>query len=421
VSPENQHAKDRKTTMMYNFRLFWRMAYRSFFQSKGTYAQLTPRRLAFILLFYSVWPAWALFTWLCFHLDDLIFPAYKQQPIEKPLFILGNFRSGSTFLHRLLSRDSDTFTSLRTWDIFLMPSITQRMIFRGLARIDRVFGSPLVNALKSIDKRSLGQVRIHKISLFEPEEDENILLHAWSTFFVSLLFPFLDELPPYQFFDDAIPAAEKKRIMGFYRSCLQRHLYALGGKRYFAAKNPAFSAKIETLLDFFPDARILYLARNPLDMLPSTISWLSYAWHIFSQPPEKYLYRDQVLALTKYWYHHPLAVLDENPSPRHMILNYDDLIRWPEQVIRGFYEQFGYAESTGLERIIQEAIDETRTHHSDHVYKLEEMGFSREEIVREFDDIFERFNFDRRDPDQPVDLSDSVIPVIAAEMPLPGD
>jgi hypothetical protein len=407
--------------MMYNFRLFWRMAKRSFFKSNGTYGKLTRKRFLFLLLFYSVWPGWAVFTWLCFHLDDLIFPAYKQQPLEKPLFILGNFRSGSTFLHRLLSRDSATFTSLRTWDIFLMPSITQRMIFRGLARVDRVFGSPLVNLLKSIDQRSLGQVRIHKISLFEPEEDENILLHAWSTFFVSLLFPFLDDLPPYQFFDDAIPAAEKKRIMGFYRSCLQRHLYATGGKRYFVAKNPAFSAKIETLMEFFPDARILYLARNPLDMLPSTISWLSYAWHVFSQPPEKYLYRDQVLALTKYWYRHPLAVLDKNPSPHNMILNYEDLIRWPEQVIRSFYEQFGYAESSGLEKIIQEAIEETRTHHSDHVYHYEEMGFSHEEIVREFDDIFARFNFDRREPGQPVRLDETILPVIAAEVPLAGD
>ena len=407
--------------MMYNFRLFWRMAFRSFFQSKNTYGKLTRKRLIFLLIFYAAWPAWAVFTWLCFHLDDLLFPAYKQQPLEKPLFILGNFRSGSTFLHRLLSRDSATFTSLRTWDIFLMPSLTQRKLFRGLARIDRVFGSPLVNMLKGIDQRSLGKVRIHKISLFEPEEDENILLHAWSTFFISLLFPFLDDLPPYQFFDDAIPADEKKRIMGFYRACLQRHLYATGGKRYFVAKNPAFSAKIETLMEFFPDARILYLARNPLDMLPSTISWLSYAWHVFSEPQEKYMYRDQVLALTKYWYHHPLDILDKNPSPRHMILNYEDLIRWPDQVIRSFYGQFGYAESSGLEKIIHEAIEETRTHHSDHVYKYEEMGFSHEEILREFDDIFERFNFDRREPNQPARLDETILPVIAAEVPLTGD
>ena len=48
-------------------------------------------------------------------------------------------------------------------------------------------------------------------------------------------------------------------------------MYATG-KKYFVAKNPAFSPKIATLMEFFPDARIIYLVRNPLDMLPSTIS-----------------------------------------------------------------------------------------------------------------------------------------------------
>lgn len=403
--------------MTYNFRLFWRMAARSFFGSKNTYAELTRKRVLFLALFYTVWPVWGLFTWFCFFLDDILFPAYKQQPIEKPLFILGNFRSGSTFLHRLLSRDAGMFTSLRTWDIFLMPSITQRRLFHFLAQVDGLFGSPLVRLLHGLDKRSLGKVRIHKISLFEPEEDENILLHNFSTFFVSFLFPFLDDLPPYQFFDDALPAAEKAGVMKFYRACIQRHLYATGA-RHYVAKSPAASAKIAALKEYFPDARILYLARNPLDMLPSTISWLSYAWHMFSAPAEKYLYRDKVLALTKYWYHHPLAVMDSNPSPADMIVNYDDLIRWPEQVIRSFYEQFGYHESDGLEQIINAAVEETHSYRSDHVYHYEEMGFSREEILREFEDIFERFNFDRREPGQP---EPEVVPVFQAEIPLAAD
>ena len=406
--------------MTYNFRLFWRMTVRSFFQSKNTYGTLTRKRITFLIIFYTVWPIWSLFTWLCFLLDDLIFPGYKKQAVEKPLFILGNFRSGSTFVHRLLSRDSATFTSLRTWDIFLMPSITQRRLFRFLAKVDHFFGSRLVKSLKSIDKQSLGKVRIHKISLFEPEEDENILLHAWSTFFVSFMFPFLDDLPPYQFFDDALPDKEKKRIMSFYRACIQRHIYATGGKLHFVSKSPASSAKIESLLEFFPDARILYLVRNPLDMLPSTISWLSYAWNVFSEPGQKYLYRDQVLALTKYWYHHPLNVLDQNPSPTNIILNYDDLIRWPDQFIRTAYEQFGYSNSRGLEKIIKAAIKETEAFQSDHVYHYEEMGFSHEEILREFDDIFERFNFDRRNPGVAAP-SQAVMPVFSAEMPLAGD
>lgn len=407
--------------MMYNFGLFWRLTVRSLLGAANTHGKLTRKRILFLLLFYTVWPVWSIFTWLCFLLDDVLFPDYKQQAVEKPLFIIGNFRSGSTFLHRLLSRDSARFTSLRTWDIYLMPTITQRKMFRLMARIDRYFGSPVVTSLKNFDKQSLGQVRIHKISFFEPEEDENILLHAWSTYFIGFLFPFLEDLPPYHYFDVAMPAEEKKRIMQFYRSCLQRHLYASGGKLHFASKSPAFSPKIESLIEFFPDARILYLARNPLDMLPSTISWLSYAWHVFSEPDEKYLYRDFVVKMAKHWYDYPLEVIDKNPSANKMILNYDELIRFPEQVIRRIYEQFGYEKSPRLEKIISEAIAETLLFKSDHVYRYEEMGLNREEIVREFKPIFERFNFDTRDPNISPPKFENVLPVFSAEIPVAGD
>src|ERR1022692_3425797 len=179
--------------MIYNFSLFWRVSVRSFCQSANTHGALTRKRMIFLLLFYSFWPAMAIFAWSCFLLDDLFFPAYRNQPVEQPLFILGNFRSGSTFLHRLLARDATTFTSLRTCDIFLMPSITQRRLFHGLGRIDAWLGAPLAKLLKRFDDRFLGRVRIHKIGLFEPEEDEMILMYAWSSLFVGFLFPFLEE------------------------------------------------------------------------------------------------------------------------------------------------------------------------------------------------------------------------------------
>ncbi len=386
--------------MTYNFRLFWRMAYCSIFRASNTHGQLKPKRIFFLLLFYTVWPAWTVFTWLCFGLDDLLFPGHKTQPVERPLFILGNFRSGSTFLHRLLSRDTSNFTSLRTWDIFITPSITQRKISQFFDRIDNFFGAHLKRFLLNIDQRSLGQVRIHRISLFEPEEDENILLHAWSTYFVAVLFPFLDELPPYQFFDEKIPAEERQRIMAFYKSMVQRHLYATGAK-HFVSKNPAFSAKIETLLDAFPDANIIYLARNPLDMLPSTISWLSYAWNVFSVPLEPHPFRQQVVNFTQYWYRHPLQVIDRLKSPNHLIISYDDLVSQPEAVIRNFYTLFGYPQQENLEWIVAQAVADTQNHISDHYYSYVQMGFTRQQIVDTYRDIFERFGFDQREADSP--------------------
>ena len=379
-----------------NFRLFWRTTYRSFFDSKHTPARLTRKRLIFLLLFYAVWPIGQLIHWFCFFLDDILFPGYKTQKIEKPLFILGNLRSGSTFLHRLLSRDSETFTSLTTWDIYLTPSVAQKKMTQFFARLDKKLGGHLHRLLHEFDRRTLGQFKIHRISFFQPEEDENILLHVWDSFWVSFLFPFMDEMPNYQHFDEALSPEHKRRIMTFYRSMLRRHMYATG-KKYFVAKNPAFSPKIETLLEFFPDARIIYLARNPLDMLPSTVSWINYARRVFTDPKEKYLYLDEIMDFTQHWYRYPLRYLDAHPSPRHLILNYDDLIQRPEYVIRAFYEQFGYPDKPGLDKIVDAAVKETLSFNSDHVYSYREMGFTRQQIVETYADIFDRFGFDKRE------------------------
>jgi omega-hydroxy-beta-dihydromenaquinone-9 sulfotransferase len=385
--------------MSFNFRLFWRTTYRSLFASENTPARLTRKRIIFLLLFYTVWPIGQLIHWLCFFLDDIFFPGHKTQLIEKPLFILGNLRSGSTFLHRLLSRDTETFTSLTTWDIYLTPSVTQKKITQFFSRLDKKLGGHVHRLLYEFDRRTLGQFKIHRISFFQPEEDENILLHIWDSFWVSFLFPFMDELPNYQHFDEALSPEHKRRIMTFYKSMLQRHMYATG-KKYFVAKNPAFSPKIETLLEFFPDARIIYLARNPLDMLPSTISWINYARRVFTEPEEKYLYLNEILDFTQYWYRHPLQYIDSHPSPRHLILNYDDLIQRPELVIRSFYEQFGYPDQPGLDIIVDEAVKETLTFKTDHVYSYHEMGFSRKQIVEIYGDIFERFGFDKREHEE---------------------
>jgi hypothetical protein len=90
--------------------------------------------------------------------------------------------------------------------------------------------------------------------------------------------------------------------------------------------------------------------------------------------------------------------LDAHPSPRHLILNYDDLIQRPEAVLRSFYEQFGYPDKPGLEIIVDEAVKETMSFNSDHVYSYEEMGFTRQQIVEFYPEIFERFGFDKREP-----------------------
>jgi hypothetical protein len=368
------------------------MTFRAFHRTACTNGPLDRNRCVFLLCFYPIWGALAVCAWTGFLLDEIFFPGYRRQPVEKPLFIVSPFRSGSTFVHRSLARDP-SFATMKMGHIYLMPSITQRRIFGLLAWLDGLIGGPCEKGLRKLDARTLKRLKLHPFSLFDPEEDEHLLFYAWSTLLSGFVFPYLDEMPRYQYFDSAIPRSERLRIMAFYKACIQRHLYATGG-RFYLAKNPLFSAKIESLLETFPDARIVYLVRNPLEAVPSTVSLFHYAWRLFSQPPVRYPHAEEILDWTKYWYEHPLEVIDRDRTGRCMLVRYEDLVQAPDSVLGRIYGEFSYPESDPVESILRDAASEARSHSSNHVYHLEAMGFTREQIVREFAQVFDRFEFE---------------------------
>jgi hypothetical protein len=381
--------------MKYNFKQFFRSFYKSLFRSKCTHARLTRKRIGFLILFYSVWPIWGIIVWFTFFLDHLFFRRFPSQCIDKPLFITGNFRSGSTYLQRLIAKDNKQFASARTWDIFLSPSITLTKLFSSILAVDRLFHNPLRKAFKNFDQRTLGQVDIHRISFFEPEEDENFLLHIWSSYFSGILFPFMEDYRQYLFFDQAINQKEKTRVMKFYNRVLQRFLFSRGGKHKLLSKNPSICPKIASIYETFPTARIIYLVRNPLEMLPSTISWLGYTWRVFSDPLTPYPFTQEILQFTKHWYTYPLKILDSTDPAKYLIIKYDDLIQKPQETIRHIYNHFEYDMSPEFELQVTRILEVSGKYRSRHQYDLENMGFSREQILSEFSDIFDRFDFDR--------------------------
>ena len=70
-------------------------------------------------------------------LDHLVYPRYRKQAIDRPIFIIGNPRSGTTFLHRLLLGAGD-MAAFELWEM-LFPAITARKLLGGVVpRLDRL-------------------------------------------------------------------------------------------------------------------------------------------------------------------------------------------------------------------------------------------------------------------------------------------
>ena len=90
--------------MLFNFRLLFRVTCRSLFGTSGTHARLTPKRFGVLLIVAGLYCLAEITAWIGFLLDSIFFSGYRDQPVRKPVFIIGPPRSGTTFLQRLLAR-----------------------------------------------------------------------------------------------------------------------------------------------------------------------------------------------------------------------------------------------------------------------------------------------------------------------------
>jgi omega-hydroxy-beta-dihydromenaquinone-9 sulfotransferase len=383
--------------MTFNFKLFFRLAYRTLFHTRGTNARLTLKRVFVLLIFSVLYPAAEILNWLGFLLDSMLFRGYREQKVREPLFIVGVPRSGTTFLHRLLARDEEQFTSMKFWEILFAPSVIQKKFYAAIGSLDALIGSPLRRMISALEKRSLKNLtKIHPTGLFEAEEDGIILLHIFSSAFLGFVLPFLDDLWPYVLLDSELQdAARRKKIMAFYKRCVQNHLYVFGREKRFLSKNPLFSAMVGSLNDTFPDAKFICMVRTPFETVPSAISLLTFYFNTFLSPIEPCPFLDRQLEMVSCYYRYPLTLLDRMPPDRQQVLTYQTLVTHPAQTVTGIYTGFSFEMSPAFNRTIQREEEKARLYKSKHEYSLEKFNLSRAQIVARYEDIFDRFGFDK--------------------------
>jgi omega-hydroxy-beta-dihydromenaquinone-9 sulfotransferase len=379
--------------MFPKFSLLIRSTYRSFFTSKDSVARLTLRRLVKLINFLLFYFTLAIPGFIGYLADDIFFGKYRQHPVKEPFFITGNFRSGSTLLQRIMSRDTHNFIPINTWEIYLAPSITQRKIFKFMMKVDLYLGKGLHRFVNEIEKRTISTIKMHEVGLRKPEEDEGFNVFTISSMFLWVPFPFMEEFENYLSFDTKVKSEDRERAMGYYKTCIQRHLYMNQSQKRFLSKNPAFSTKINSLYQQFPDAKIIYLARDPIELVPSLVSFFAYIFNIFHDPKEKYPMRDYMFSLCKNWYHYSLDALARHAPEKYMVVKYDDLVLDPETIIRDIYAHFQLTLTPEFNEILHEEAILAHSFKGASPGVLEKQGFTKEQVVTEFRDLIDRFGF----------------------------
>jgi hypothetical protein len=175
--------------------------------------------------------------------------------LHPPVFIIGHWRSGTTYIHELLSQDPQ-FCYVSLWNTLLPDSF---LILEPIKK----FLSRFLPSERPMDAI--------KVDMDGPYEDEAALavLYPWS-FFHCLHFPRnAEEQYIKSIHFQGLSSEEKNQWKTTYLKFIKTVTLANKGKR-FLSKNPPNTARITALLELFPEAKFIHIYRSPYKVYLST-------------------------------------------------------------------------------------------------------------------------------------------------------
>ena len=181
-------------------------------------------------------------------------PAISAQKIERPIFITGLPRSGTTFLHRLMMTDSAN-RAPRVWEpIYPWPA----------ARGPETRAARVARQLKAFERLAPEFRALHPLEADSPQECSEITAHI----FRSLRFDTNYYVPEYRRWLDA-DVSRHLPAYAFHRRFLSHLQYQDGAARQWVLKCPEHVFALRAIRAIYPDARLVFVHRDPVKVLLS--------------------------------------------------------------------------------------------------------------------------------------------------------
>lgn len=326
-------------------------------------------------------------------LDHVFFPAFRRQEIRRPVFIIAPPRSGTTFLQKLLAQNREAFAPVLMYQT-IFPSIFIQKIILGIGSLGRNPDSLLGLLVTWFERRFFGGWdNMHKMRLAQPEEDDGFFVYTFVTEAIYLLFPYVRLLWGAGFADD-LPPAQRRRVMRYYRSCLQRHLYLHGRNKILLSKATQLSGSVNSLRAEFPDARVINILRNPAESIASHISVFYPVWRWVNPAlPKKSQESLEYAELAAAWFRHLEEKNSRADRSRYLRILYRDLVSRPAETVRSIYRHFRIPLSPRASAKITQAAKKSLEYKSTHHYSLREFGLSADWLRHQLGPMMKKYGF----------------------------
>ncbi len=325
---------------------------------------LKNRRFLRFLIWTIFIPPLYLFNLLFMKLDNFFLKKCHETIIKDPIFIMGHPRSGTSTLQKILATSNRTCT-FNTWEI-IFPSIIQQKLFYPLLKILQLF------KLRQIQSGEKG----HKIMIDETEEDEGIFLHHLDTEILTLFCPWLlidDKYSHYGFRMGWNDHRNEKSSITFYHNAIKRLLYKTGKHTFVAKCNPGVF-RILSILKTFPDAKIIYLVREPEKSIQSFLSFHKKFIDDLLTRNEQQQYFKAKYRWSKRFYDYFEDIKEIIPKENLLVVPFKNLIS-KDKHIKKELERF-----TGLNLKMQSNKSYQKDHYNNSLW---EFDLAREDILND--------------------------------------
>ena len=305
-------------------------------------------------------------------------PAVLTRPIERPIFITGMPRSGSTFLHRLLVRDPAVAAPLSWRLVHPHPSAAGRL-GEGLNRA-RVQAQFYLMRLLAPELNSL-----HEVAAGEPEECTDITAQV----FQSLRYDSVYRVPSYQNWLQRHGHAEAYR---FHKRFLQ-HLDAQAPGRRWILKSPDHVFALSDIRTVYPDAHWVFIHRDPVAVLASVARLTEVLRRPFAHSVDPAEIGQQVRASWLDGAQRMMCAAAAGSSILH--LHYREIVREPQQAANRLFRHGGHASSADAARRMRKWLgNRANRGHRQRRYDLTRFGLDPEALRAQFKPYTDAFGIE---------------------------
>lgn len=313
--------------------------------------------------------------------DRKQYPEIEKQRIERPVFIVGLPRTGTTILHDILAQDPSNRAPL-TWETMFPSPPPETATFETDPRIARCAAT-----FPDVFDKIPGFKAMHPMGAQLTQECVSMMGETMCT----PLFHNQFRVPSYQdWVDDEADFAD---VYAFHHRQLQ-HLQSRHAGDRWVLKTGAHMWGLARLLETYPDARIVFTHRDPVESMTSYASLTSLVRTMGSDDVDrKEIAADWTARLQKV-VARTLAVRDtgEYPDATFLDVKFSDFVVDQFAVVRAIYEAFGIPMSGEAEKRLRAFIDDNpKGKHGVHEYSPEEFGVDPAAVRESFAEYVARF------------------------------